>query len=277
MDGLIDGIPLPAPTPPATRVKQTKAQARTGETPLGKTRRARKINRWLTVGYPDAHCELDFKNPLELTVATVLSAQCTDVRVNQVTPALFDRYRTAMDYATADEAELQEYIRPTGFYKAKARNLIGMGQRLVAEFGGEVPRALDDLVSLPGVGRKTAHVVRGNAFGVPGLTVDTHFGRLVRRLGLTQLTDEVKVEFALAEMIERKEWTMFSHRIIFHGRRVCHSRKPACGACFLAPLCPSYGEGPTDTLEAAKLIKGPTDSHVDRLLNLAGIATEATS
>ena len=277
MDGLIDGIPLPAPTPPATRVKQTKAQARTGETPLGKTRRARKINRWLTVGYPDAHCELDFKNPLELTVATVLSAQCTDVRVNQVTPALFARYRTAMDYATADEAELQEYIRPTGFYKAKARNLIGMGQRLVAEFGGEVPRALEDLVSLPGVGRKTAHVVRGNAFGVPGLTVDTHFGRLVRRLGLTQLTDEVKVEFALAEMIERKEWTMFSHRIIFHGRRVCHSRKPACGACFLAPLCPSYGEGPTDTLEAAKLIKGPTDSHVDRLLNLAGIATEATS
>lgn len=274
MDGLIDGVPLPASTPPAARVKQTKAQKRVNETPLGRTRRARKINRWLTVGYPDAHCELDFRNPLELTVATVLSAQCTDVRVNQVTPALFDRYRTAADYATADEIELQEYIRPTGFYKAKARNLIGMGQRLVAEYGGEIPQGLDDLVSLPGVGRKTAHVVRGNAFGVPGLTVDTHFGRLVRRLGLTDLTDEVKVEFALAEMIEKKEWTMFSHRIIFHGRRVCHSRKPACGACFLASLCPSYGEGPTDTFEAAALVKGPTQDHVDRVLALAGIATE---
>lgn len=250
-----------------------KPTSRKTETPLGTKRRARKINRWLTVGYPDAHCELDFRNPLELTVATVLSAQCTDVRVNQVTPALFERYPTAMDYATANEAELQEYIRPTGFYKAKARNLIGMGQRLVAEYGGEIPQKLEDLVSLPGVGRKTAHVVRGNAFDIPGLTVDTHFGRLVRRLGLTELTDEVKVEFALAEMIEKKEWTMFSHRLIFHGRRVCHSRKPACGACFLAPQCPSYGEGPTDPQQASALVKGPTPEHVDHLLHLAGITT----
>lgn len=243
--------------------------ARGRETGLGLKRRARRINRTLALGHPDAHCELDYRNPLELTVATVLSAQCTDVRVNQVTPALFARYPEAVDYAAAVPAELEEYIRPTGFYRAKARNLIGMGQRLVAEFEGEVPRALDDLVSLPGVGRKTAHVVRGNAFGIPGLTVDTHFGRLVNRLGFSAETDPVKVEFALAELIEKNEWTMFSHRMIFHGRRVCHSRRSACGACFLAADCPSFGvTGPVEPGAAEALIKGENRDH---LLEMAGM------
>lgn len=173
-------------------------------TALAVKRRARAINRELAKVYPDAHCELDFNNPLELTVATVLSAQCTDVRVNQVTPALFAKYPTAEAYASANEAELQEMIRPTGFYKAKAAHLIGMGQKLVTDFSGEIPRDLEHLVSLPGVGRKTAHVVRGNAFDIPGLTVDTHFGRLVRRLGLTTQTNPVKVEHEIADLIEKK-------------------------------------------------------------------------
>lgn len=239
----------------------------TATTPLALKRRARRINRMLAEGYPDAHCELDFSNPLELTVATVLSAQCTDVRVNQVTPALFATYPTAEAYATANELELQEIIRPTGFYKAKAAHLIGLGRMLVSDYGGEVPTALEDLVRLPGVGRKTAHVVRGNAFGIPGLTVDTHFGRLVRRLGLTSQEDPVKVEHDIAELIEKKEWTMFSHRIIFHGRRVCHSRKPACGACFLAKQCPSFGLGPVDPALASELVTGPEREH---LLDMAG-------
>ncbi|CAB0925628.1 endonuclease III [Corynebacterium diphtheriae] len=238
-------------------------------TALAVKRRARAINRELAKAYPDAHCELDFNNPLELTVATVLSAQCTDVRVNQVTPVLFAKYPTAEAYASANEAELQEMIRPTGFYKAKAAHLIGMGQKLVTDFSGEIPRDLEHLVSLPGVGRKTAHVVRGNAFDIPGLTVDTHFGRLVRRLGLTTQTNPVKVEHEIADLIEKKEWTMFSHRIIFHGRRVCHSRTAACGACFLAPRCPSYGEaGPTDPLRAETLVTGDNREH---LLQMAGI------
>lgn len=255
-------------TPPIARVRVGKHRALKGETDLGRTRRARRINRALAAGYPDAHCELDFTNPLELVVATVLSAQCTDARVNQVTPALFARYRTAEDYATASEAELQEIIRPTGFYKAKAGHLIGMGRLLVTDYGGEVPSALEDLVRLPGVGRKTAHVVRGNAFGIPGLTVDTHFGRLVRRLKLTEEEDPVKVERVLAKLIEKKEWTMFSHRIIFHGRRVCHARKPACGACFLAPECPSFGLGPVEPDQAAALVTGDSREH---LLCLAGL------
>ncbi|MGD7002160.1 endonuclease III [Corynebacterium halotolerans] len=257
-------------TTPADRPRIGSHLAAKGkETYLGRKRRARRINRTLAVGHPDAHCELDFSNPLELTVATVLSAQCTDVRVNQVTPALFARFPTADAYATARQAELEEYIRPTGFYRAKARNLIAMGQRLVTDFGGEIPRELDDLVSLPGVGRKTAHVVRGNAFDIPGLTVDTHFGRLVSRLMLSDQTDPVKVEFAIADLIEKPEWTMFSHRMIFHGRRVCHSRKAACGACFLAADCPSFGvAGPVDPMTAAELVKGDTREH---LLDLAGV------
>lgn len=212
------------------------------ETDLGRTRRTRRINRALAQEYPDAHCELDFRSPLELTVATILSAQCTDVRVNQVTPDLFRRFPTAADYAAADPAEIEEIIRPTGFFRAKAGHLIGLGQALVGRFDGRVPQGLDDLVSLPGVGRKTAHVVRGNAFGLPGLTVDTHFKRLVGRLRLTEETDPVKIEFAVAPLIEKKEWTMFSHRLIFHGRRTCHARRPECGRCAIARDCPSRGE-----------------------------------
>ncbi|RNE49018.1 endonuclease III [Corynebacterium alimapuense] len=231
-------------TPRDHRRPGSHPAARGQETDLGRTRRARRINRTLAQEYPDARCELDFHNPLELTVATVLSAQCTDVRVNQVTPELFLRYPTAADYAAATPAEIAEIIRPTGFQHSKARHLVGIGEALVGRFHGQVPEALDDLVSLPGVGRKTAHVVRGNAFGLPGLTVDTHFSRLVRRLLLTTETDPVKIEYALASMIEKKEWTMFSHRLIFHGRRVCHSRNPECARCPIAYDCPSFAETP---------------------------------
>ena len=191
------------------------------------------MNRALAQAFPDAHCELDFTTPLELTVATILSAQSTDKRVNLTTPALFARYPSALDYAQADRAELEELIRPTGFFRNKAASLIGLGQALVERFGGEVPSTMDELVTLPGVGRKTANVILGNAFGVPGITVDTHFGRLVRRWRWTAEEDPVKVEHAVGELIERREWTLLSHRVIFHGRRVCHSRKPACGSVCL--------------------------------------------
>jgi len=220
------------------------------------------MKRCLDDVYPDAHCELDFTTPLELLVAVVLSAQTTDVRVNLVTPALFKRYRTAADYAGADRAELEEYLRSTGFYRAKANSVMGLGAALVERFGGEVPAKLEDLVTLPGVGRKTANVVLGNAFDVPGITVDTHFGRLVRRWGWTAEEDPVKVEHVVGELIPRKEWTMLSHRVIFHGRRVCHAKKPACGACPLAKDCPSYGTGPTGFEEAAKLVKGVEKDHI---------------
>ena len=239
---------------PATAAHQT-------ESPLALTRRARRINRELADVYPDAHCELDFTTPLELSVATILSAQCTDKRVNEVTPALFRRYPTAADYAGADRAEVEELIRPTGFFRNKTTSLIKLGQALVERFDGEVPHTIEELVTLPGFGRKTANVVLGNAFDIPGLTVDTHFGRLVRRWGWTTETDPVKVEAVVAELIPKKEWTMFSHRAIWHGRRMCHSRKPACGACPIARLCPAYGEGPTDPVVAAKLVKS-----VDQML-----------
>ncbi|KAA2262258.1 endonuclease III [Solihabitans fulvus] len=220
------------------------------------------MTRALAEGFPGAHCELDFSTPLELVVATVLSAQCTDKRVNEVTPALFAKYRTAKDYAGADRTELEELIRPTGFYRNKATSLLGLGAALVERFDGEVPGRLEDLVTLPGIGRKTANVVLGDAFGVPGITVDTHFGRLVRRWGWTAEEDPVKVEHAIGELIPRKEWTLLSHRVIFHGRRVCHARKPACGACFLAKECPSFGTGPVDPQEAAKLVKGEETDHL---------------
>jgi endonuclease-3 len=208
--------------------------------------------------YPDVHTELNFKTPLELLVATILSAQTTDKSVNLVTPTLFARYPTAADYASADREELEKIIQSTGFYRAKTTSLIGLGQALCERFGGEVPGKLKDLVTLPGVGRKTANVVLGNAFGVPGITVDTHFGRLARRFGWTTDTDPVKVEAQVATLIPRKDWTDLSQRMIWHGRRVCHSRRPACGACGLARLCPSYGLGPTDPEVAAKLVKpGP--------------------
>ena len=221
-------------------------------------RRARRINRELALLYPDAHCELNFTSPLELLVATILSAQTTDKRVNLVTPVLFARYRTAADYAAADRAEMEKIVQSTGFFRAKTSSLIGLGQALCDRYGGEVPGKLADLVTLPGVGRKTANVVLGNAFGVPGITVDTHFSRLARRFGWTAQTDPDKIEQEVGALIARSEWTILSHRLIWHGRRVCHARKPACGACAIARLCPSYGEGPTDEKTARALVKtGP--------------------
>jgi endonuclease III len=226
------------------------------------------MNRKLGQAFPHVYCELDFTTPLELTVATILSAQSTDKRVNLTTPALFARYRTAVDYAQADREELETLIRPTGFYRNKAGSLIRLGQALVERFDGEVPATMDELVTLPGVGRKTANVILGNAFDIPGITVDTHFGRLVRRWRWTTEEDPVKVEHAVGELIERNDWTVLSHRVIFHGRRVCHARKPACGVCVLAKDCPSFGTGPTEPLIAAALVQGPETEH---LLALAGL------
>jgi endonuclease-3 len=221
-------------------------------------RRARKIDRTLAERYPDAHAELDFTSPLELLVATVLSAQTTDVRVNATTPTLFARYPDAAAYAGADPAEMEQILGPLGFFRAKTRSVIGLGQALVEHFGGEVPATLDELVTLPGVGRKTANVVLGNAFGIPGITVDTHFGRLARRFGWTAEEDPVKVEFEVGDLFEKSDWTMLSHHVVWHGRRICHAKKPACGACPVAALCPSYGIGETEPGAAEKLVKqGP--------------------
>jgi endonuclease III len=233
---------VPAPSP-------------TGESRLALTRRARRIHRLLGELYPDAHCELDFACPLQLLVATILSAQTTDQRVNAVTPTLFARYRTAADYAAADRAELEAIIQPTGFFRAKANALIGLGQALCDRYGGQVPARLENLVTLPGVGRKTANVVLGNAFGVPGITVDTHVGRLARRFGWTASTEPERVEAELGALFPKKDWTVLSHRLIWHGRRTCHARRPACGACPVAPLCPSYGEGETDPVKARRLLR----------------------
>jgi endonuclease-3 len=204
--------------------------------------------------HPDAGCALNFTNPLELLVATILSAQTTDKRVNETTPTLFARYPDAAAYASADRAQMEEILRPLGFFRAKTNSLLGLGAALVERHGGEVPNKLELLVQLPGVGRKTANVVLGHAFGIPGITVDTHVGRLSRRMGFTTQEDPVKVESDLAELIPRKEWTIMSDRLIFHGRRICHSRKPACGACGVARDCPSYGLGPTDPELAEKLV-----------------------
>ena len=214
-----------------------------------------KVRQVLKRCYPQAKCELDFKNPLQLLVATVLSAQCTDKRVNQVTPALFRKYRSAADFAAAEQIELEEIIRSTGFFRSKAKKIIGLGQMICHEYGGKVPPRLEDLVKLPGVGRKTANVVLGNAFDIPGLTVDTHFGRLVRRFGWTEESDPVRVEFEVSKLVPRKEWTNLSHQLIWHGRRICHSRKPACGACPLKKYCPSSSTGETDPIKAERLIK----------------------
>lgn len=225
------------------------------ETPLALTRRARRMNRVLAETYPDAHCELDFDNAFELLVVTVLSAQTTDKRVNAVRPTLFAAYPDARSMAAADRETLEAIVGPLGFFRAKTESLLKLSAALVADHNGEVPGRLEDLVTLPGVGRKTANVVLGNAFGVPGITVDTHFGRLVRRFGWTAETDPVKVEFAIAEIFPKNDWTMLSHHVIWHGRRCCHAKKPACGACPLASTCPSYGEGPTDPEAAAKLLR----------------------
>ena len=204
--------------------------------------------------YPYAHCELDFTKPLELLVATILSAQTTDQRVNMVTPHVFARYPDAAAYAGADRTELETMIQSTGFFRTKSDALMKLAGALVEHFDGRVPGRLADLVTLPGVGRKTANVVLGNAFDVPGITVDTHFGRLVRRFGWTAETDPVKVELEIGAMFPRRDWTMLSHVLIFHGRRTCHAKKPACGACPVAAWCPSYGAGPTDRAEALPLL-----------------------
>ncbi|MFF9575413.1 endonuclease III [Streptomyces rubiginosohelvolus] len=250
------GAKSAAPRKAATRAKSAApSKAPKAESHLAMVRRARRINRELAEVYPYAHPELDFRNPFELLVATVLSAQTTDLRVNQTTPALFAAYPTPEDMAAAVPEEMEEIIRPTGFFRAKTKSLMGLSAALRDEFGGEVPGRLEDLVKLPGVGRKTANVVLGNAFGVPGITVDTHFGRLVRRWKWTDEEDPVKVEAVVAGIFPKSEWTMLSHRVVFHGRRICHARKPACGACPIAPLCPSYGEGETDPEKARKLLK----------------------
>ena len=220
---------------------------------------ARAVYRILCKTYPEIRCELDFKNPLELIVATVLSAQCTDKRVNTITPALFKKYKTAKAYAGADIHQLEELVFQTGFYRAKARHIKGIGIKLVEEFNGEVPSTLEELITLPGVGRKTANVVLGHAFDIPGITVDTHFGRLSRRFGWTKEMDPVKVERIVGELIPQKEWTNLSQRMIWHGRRICHSRKPACGACPVAKMCPSVGIGEMDVAKAKLLVKTDKD------------------
>jgi len=220
-------------------------------------RRARAMNKLLGELYPDAHCELDHANPLQLLVATVLSAQSTDRRVNTVTPVLFARYPDAAALAAADRAELEELITPTGFFRAKTESLLRLGAALVEHFDGVVPGTLDELVTLPGVGRKTANVVLTDAFGVPGITTDTHLIRLTRRFGWTDADKPAAIEAEVGALFPKSDWIMLNHHVIWHGRRRCHSRRPACGACPLARLCPAYGEGPTDPKVAEKLIREP--------------------
>ena len=221
--------------------------------------KAKALYRGLCKTYPEIYCELNFQNPLQLVIATVLSAQCTDKRVNQVTAKLFKKYKNVRAYAKAPIEEIEEIIYPTGFYHAKARHIKGLTEKIINDFGGEVPSTLDELITLPGVGRKTANVVLGHAFDTPGITVDTHFGRLSRRFEWTQSLDPVKVEHEVGQLIPQAEWTNLSQRIIWHGRRVCHSRKPACGACTLAKICPSVGIGETDKEKAALLVKTEKD------------------
>lgn len=247
---------VPEPKARAAARKQARAAARgQTESPLALTRRARKINRILGETYPYAVAELDFDNPFQLLVATVLSAQTTDVRVNATTPELFARYPDAAALASARIEEVEDIVRPLGFYRSKAKAIVNLAAQLLADHRGQVPGTLEELVKLPGVGRKTAFVVLGNAFGQPGITVDTHFGRLARRLGFTSEEDPVKVERDLAQLFKPKDWTQLSHRLVYQGRRICHAQKPACGACPVADLCPAYGAGETDPLAAAKLLK----------------------
>lgn len=203
--------------------------------------RARRIVRLLAREYPDARCALNYETPLQLMIATILSAQCTDVRVNMVTPSLFARYRDVHAFANANPRELEAAIQSTGFFRNKAKSIMAACKQIVERFGDNVPGTMEELVHLPGVGRKTANVILGNAFGVPGITVDTHVGRLSRRMGLTKHTDPVKVENDLMRLIPKKEWTMFSHRMILHGRRICQARKPQCEICVLKKVCPKIG------------------------------------
>jgi endonuclease III len=225
------------------------------ETPTALVRRARKIDRMLAETYPDAKCELDFDDPFQLLVVTVLSAQTTDKRVNAVRPTLFAAYPDPKAMAAADRTHLETILGPLGFFRAKTESLLKLSAALVERYDAEVPPRLADLVTLPGVGRKTANVVLGNAFGIPGITVDTHFGRLVRRFGWTEETDPVKVEHAIGALFPKSDWTILSHHLIWHGRRRCHARNPACGACPVARWCPAFGAGPTDPEAAAKLVK----------------------
>lgn len=247
----VGAAPYSGPVPAATPT--TSPDRPRPETAV--VRRARKVDRILAETYPDARCELDFDDPFELLVVTVLSAQTTDRRVNAARPAIFAAYPDARAMAAAPREHLEQLVGPLGFFRAKTESLLKLSAALVEHHGGEVPPRLDDLVKLPGVGRKTANVVLGNAFGVPGITVDTHFGRLVRRLGWTAETDPVKVEHLVGDLFPRRDWTMLSHHLIWHGRRICHAKKPACGACPVARLCPSYGEGPTDPVAAGALVK----------------------
>jgi endonuclease-3 len=221
--------------------------------------RARAIYRILTKTYPNVRCELNYKTPFQLLVATVLSAQCTDKRVNQTTPALFKKYPSPKKMAEAEIKDIQRLVKSTGFYRAKAKNIKSLSSKIITEFDGKVPKKLEDLITLPGVGRKTANVVLGHAFGIPGITVDTHFGRLSRRFDWSKSQDPVKVEFEVGELISRKEWTNLSQRLIWHGRRVCHSIKPACGVCPLAKHCPSFGIGEMDIAKAARMVKVEAD------------------
>ncbi len=207
-------------------------------------RRARRIAALLAELYPDAHCALHHQDPLQLLVATILSAQCTDTRVNMVTPGLFARYPDAAAFAAANQAELEKAIQSTGFFRNKARNIIACCRQIMAQHGGQVPSTMEHLVQLPGIGRKTANVILGDSFDTPGITVDTHVGRLSRRMGLTTETDPEKVERDLMKLIPQQEWTRFSHRMIFHGRQVCFARKPNCAGCTLAKVCPKIGVDP---------------------------------
>lgn len=207
-----------------------------------KKKRVKEILKYLHKTYPDAKCALDYSNPFELLVATILSAQCTDKRVNMVTPELFKRYKTPMDYAKAQPADIEQIIRSAGFYQSKTRNIIGAAKAIVEKFGGQVPDKIEELVSLPGVGRKTANVVLGNAFGIPGIAVDTHMIRLNNLLELTRHKDPVKIEYDLMKIVPRKEWSLYSHYIIHHGRNRCPARKPDCRMCEIKKLCPSKNE-----------------------------------
>ncbi|HET7066298.1 MAG TPA: endonuclease III [Nocardioides sp.] len=225
------------------------------ETRTGLVRRARKIDRVLSGHFPDAHIELDFYDPFQLLVVTVLSAQTTDRRVNAVRPTLFAAYPDPAAMAAAPRERLEAIVGPLGFFRAKTDALLKLSAALVERYDGVVPPRLDDLVTLPGVGRKTANVVLGNAFGIPGITVDTHVGRLARRFGWTDETDPVKVEHAIGALFDKRDWVMLCQHLIWHGRRICHAKKPACGACPVARWCPSYGEGPIDPVVAAKLVR----------------------
>lgn len=215
------------------------------------------INQALATLYPDARAELDFTSPFELLIATVLSAQSTDRRVNAVTAVLFDRYPTPLALAEADRAQVEEIIQPVGFFRNKTTAIIGLSRSLVDDFDGNVPDTLDDLVTLPGVGRKTANVVLGNAFNIPGITPDTHLIRLANRFGWVESTKPDVVEQAVGALFPPSEWVMVCHRVIWHGRRCCHARKPACGACVVYDLCPSRDLGEQDPVKAAKLIREP--------------------